>query len=344
MAASAARRINGSSLRCTMRTVSSSASPRMTEGRDPSVTRSTPGSWVVGMRFGAVCSATSCALSREGSATPPRFSLGGPGSSAAGLMGASAAVAPARCKRGGPLSLLLRPLTRGVGHAAALQLGRPGVVGGGADGRLRRGCAGALQTRRTIVALAAGRWRGLFGAVLGPRLRVRWVVLPRVHYAVIALGRRGGAGARRLLPVHIDRRHGGPARVRLGFHRHLVAQGEFGYLDLVAEFEELGLVGAPEVHHALVAEFHADGLFRKHFEIAAEVRQRAILLVGRVGLSPAVAAWDRDAGDGALAGVATTKVAATRIAASGVAATRIAASGVTTSGIDLRQGGDGHNE
>src|SRR5450759_1800019 len=39
MAASAARRINGSSLRCTMRTVSSSPSPRMTDGSRPSVIR-----------------------------------------------------------------------------------------------------------------------------------------------------------------------------------------------------------------------------------------------------------------------------------------------------------------
>src|ERR1019366_6738736 len=50
-------------------------------------------------------------FSREASATPPRFSLGGPGSSAAGLIFGSAwfavGVAVGRCKRGGPSSLLL---------------------------------------------------------------------------------------------------------------------------------------------------------------------------------------------------------------------------------------------
>ena len=85
MAASAARRISGSSLRCTVRTVSSSPSPRMTEGREPSVTplhaaarEPSEGDWPPSAR------AHPPPFWRVGSATPPRFNLGGPGSSAAG--------------------------------------------------------------------------------------------------------------------------------------------------------------------------------------------------------------------------------------------------------------------
>src|ERR1035441_4924892 len=102
MAASAARRISGSSLRGTLRTVSSSPSPRMTEGREPSVTRSPTGA--AGGRLAAVCSGTSGALSRDGSATPPRFSLGGPGSSGSRVVGVAGAGASAADRAGFPVA------------------------------------------------------------------------------------------------------------------------------------------------------------------------------------------------------------------------------------------------
>src|ERR1035437_1117396 len=231
---------------------------------------------------------------------------------------------------------ILRLLARSVGDSAALQLGRAGVVGGGADLWLRLvrggGRGGALQTRRA--AVFGGGWRGLFGSVLGPRLGV---VLPRVHHAVIALGGRA-ASRPRFLPVHVDRRHGGAARVCLGFHRHLVAQVEFGRFHLVAGPEELGLVGAPEIHHALVAELQTERFLFKYLQVAAEVGQRAVL-VGRGGLAVlAGAARDREAWDGRIPATGVGRLP-TRIATTGVAT-----SGVATSGIDLRQGGGGHSQ
>src|ERR1019366_8973540 len=193
-----------------------------------------------------------------------------------------------------------RLLPRRVCHSAALQPGRPGVVGIGGGGRGGRRGLGR-------------RSRGLPGSLLSPRLDV---VLPRVHHPVIAFGRRAGAAAG-LLPVHIDRGHGLPARIHLGFHRDLVAQVELGRFHLVAGFVELGLVGAPEVHDALVAEFHADSFLVEHLQGAAEVGQRPILVGGGRLAVPAAPAWDRDAGrvpsTGILAWIAATGIATTGI-------------------------------
>ena len=83
----------------------------------------------------AVCSGTSPALWREGSATPPRFSFGGPGSSAAGLIGGAASVAVGRLSFGAPLSSASLAAARAVWSPARFKRGGPSsllLLAGGA--------------------------------------------------------------------------------------------------------------------------------------------------------------------------------------------------------------------
>src|SRR5476649_2126171 len=237
MAASAALRMSGSSGRLTMRTESSSASPREMLGRPRSrvslgvslgvsAARAATG----GGLFSATCAGGSAARSRLESAGLPRLSVGGPGSSASRRVGETRSMA-------------------WVEEAGPEEVG-PEEAGPEDAGPEAAGCA-FLRTaflRR---------------------------VLPGVHRAagvVAALGRlRAGA----LLPVNVDRRHAA-GLLFLGLHRKLVAGREVGCLHFIAGPEEFGLIGAFEIQHAVVAQFERDGFGVNLLQLAAEVGKRLV--------------------------------------------------------------------
>ena len=226
MAASAARRISGSSLRWhgadrVLVAIAADhggagavghASPRCAE-RSPERRRSPQDAAAAPVR------ARRAAFCREGSATPPRFNFGGPGSSGQRANG-RVRLPLSRCGR---RRELLRRILGAAGCRSPVRVS--GDAGSSAAGGLSvvvRGRSWARPSR------------------CPPRLRRAW----------------GGAAAG-LFPIDVDRGHV-PAGLFHGFHRDLVAEGEVGGLDLVAALEELGFVVALEIQHALVAEFDAD--------------------------------------------------------------------------------------